>query len=185
MRRCFVCAAAMLEPTGRALTYPTGRRRAFSRACGSCGVLLAEGADPAACRAHLTRHLAASIFLSDETAPYGLDLYTLRIAATRLGRGIRALDAQGRAALRHPHDAWAARADCFALDGESRRPVSLGLLCRPAELDPVLAALPGAAGWTDDVAILLDGPASLPQAVPAAGFRDGAVRVASRPLDGD
>ncbi|MDP4023003.1 hypothetical protein Q8W71_10240 [Methylobacterium sp. NEAU 140] len=185
MRRCFVCAADMLGPGGRRLTYPDGRSRSFARACGSCGVLLADGADPAACREHLARSLAAPVFASDPDAPYGFDLYTLRTAATRLARGTRPLDEAGRAALLHPHDRGAARADLYALADADGPPVSLGLLCRPAELDAVLAALPGQAGWTDDAAILLDGPAEAPRAVPVAGFPDGAVRVAARPLDGD
>ncbi len=175
----------MLGASARGLTYPDGRHRTFPRACGSCGVLLADGADPAACRAHLDRRLAAPSFLSDPDAPYGLDIYTLRTAATRLGRGTRPRDAEGRADLRHPHGTRAARADLYALDAADGRPVSLGLLCRPAELDAVLASLPAQASWTDDVAILLDGPARAARAGPVAGFPEGAVRVAARPLDGD
>ena len=185
MRRCFVCDAAMIGSTTRRLIFSDGRERAFPHACQSCGVLLADDADRSACREHLTRRLAAPVFESDVDAPYGLDLYTLRTAATRLGLGIRPLDAAGHAALRHPHDAHAARAGLAALAGEGRRPVSLGLLCRPAECDAVLAALPGQGGWTDDIAILLDGPASATRTVPVAGFPEGTVRVAARPLDGD
>ena len=185
LRRCFVCAADMLEPSVRHLTFPDGRCRTFPLACASCGVLLAQDADQAACREHLAGRLAASAFVSDPDAPYGLDIYTLRTAATRRNLGIRPLDAAGHAALRQPHDRHAARADLFALDGAARRPVSLGLLCRPAEQAAVLASLPEQAGWTDDVTILLDGPARPPRAVPVAAFPDGAVRVAARPLAGD
>ncbi|TXM66990.1 hypothetical protein FV229_11230, partial [Methylobacterium sp. WL120] len=53
MRRCFVCAADMLEPSGRHLAYPGGERRDFPIACASCGLLLAPDADPARCRADL------------------------------------------------------------------------------------------------------------------------------------
>jgi len=175
----------MIGPTGRGLTYPDGQVRDFPRACNACGVLLAEGADPAACRAHLARHLDAPDFVPDPDAPYGLDLYTLRPAATRLGFGVRPREDEGRSALRHPHDRRAAQAELFAIDGADRHPVSLGLLGRAAERDALLASLPAQAGWTDDVAILLDGPASAPRTVPVAGFPDGAVRVAARPLDGD
>ena len=185
MRRCFVCEADTLAPTTRRIRYPDGSRRDFPRVCASCGVLLETDADGAACRDHLARALAGDTFHLAADAPYGLDLYTLRTAATRLGLGIRPLDAAGHVALRHPHDDHAARAGLAALAGEGRRPVSLGLLCRPAECDAVLAALPGQGGWTDDVAILLDGPESAPRTVPVAGFPEGAVRVAARPLDGD
>lgn len=185
LRRCFVCAADMLAPSRRHLIYPDGHRRSFPLACGSCGVLLEREADASGCRAHLAEALTARTFVCDRQAPYGLDLYTLRIAATRPGRGIRPLDAEGRAALLHPHAERAAHAELYDLDGAETRPVSLGLICRPAERDAVLAGLPGQAGWTDDVAILLDARAAPPEAVIVSGFREGAVRVAARPLSGD
>ena len=185
MRRCFVCAADMLSPSERHLTFSDGRRRAFALACGSCGVLLDGQADAARCRAHLREALAGETFVSDEQAPYGLDLYTLRIAATGQGRGIRPLDAADRAALLHPHAERAARAALYDFDRAGTPPVSLGLLCRPFELDGVLAGLSAQAGWSDDVAILLDAAAAPPRAVAVAGFAEGAVRVAARPLSGD
>ncbi len=179
LRRCFVCAADMLAPSGRHLTFSDGRRRRFPLACGSCGVLLDGPADASRCRAHLSAALAGETFVSDGEAEYGLDLYTLRIAATRFGRGVRPLDAAGRADLLHPHAERAARAGLYDLDGVQMLPVSLGLLCRPSELGGVLAGLPD---WTDDVAILLDAEAASPRSVAVPGFRDGAVRVAARPL---
>ncbi|KQT61166.1 hypothetical protein ASG52_17440 [Methylobacterium sp. Leaf456] len=185
MRRCFVCAADMQAPSERHLTFPDGRRRAFPLACGSCGVLLDGPADASRWRAHLSEALARETFVSDGQAPYGLDLYTLRIAATRHGRGVRPLDAEGHAALLHPHAEQAARAELYDLDGSPTRPVSLGLLCRPFELDGVLAGLPAQAGWTDDVAILLDAEAAPPRAVAVPGFAEDGVRVAARPLEGD
>ncbi|MCJ2071268.1 hypothetical protein MKK75_21150 [Methylobacterium sp. J-030] len=185
MRRCFVCAADMLGPSDRHLTYPGGQRRTFPMACGSCGVLIAAEADPAACRTHLVESLAGPAFASDPEAPYGLDLYTLRSAATRWGLGTRPLDEAGRADLRHPHGTRAAQAALFALDATGGCPVSLGLLCRQEDRDDVLAALPGQAGWADDVAILIDGPVMAAVPVPVTGFAEGAVRVAARPLDGD
>ncbi|GJE76576.1 glycosyltransferase family protein [Methylorubrum suomiense] len=174
----------MLAPTARALTYPNGRRRLFRTACDSCGVLLDTGAETARCRTHLASALAAPTFESDPDAPYGLDLYTLRIAATRHGRGVRWLDEAGRAALLHPHSEDAARAELFDLTTAETRPVSLGFLCRPEECDSVLAKLPAQAGWVDDVAILLDADAAPPRAIAVPGFSAGAVRVAARPLAG-
>jgi len=185
LRRCFVCSADMLGPSGRHLVYPCGRRRAFPLACGSCGVLIAPEADPARCRRDLGRRLLLPVFVPDADAPYGLDLYTLRSAATRLGRGVSPIGAEDREALRHPHASRAAQARLFALETAEGRPVSLGLICRPAERDAVLATLAPHAAWTDDVAILLDAPAAGPETVPVAGFPHGSVRAASRPLDGD
>lgn len=185
MRRCFVCAAAMIGPSDRTLSYPGGGRRAFPLACNACGVLLAENGDAEACRAHLSRSLAGPVFAPDREAPYGLDLYTLRSAATRWRLGACPRDEAGRAELRHPHGDRAAEADLFDLEAADGRPVSLGLICRPADRDAVLASLPVQAGWTDDVVILIDGPVRPAEPVPVAGFAAGAVRVAARPLNGD
>ena len=184
MRRCFLCAAPMLGASERTLDYAHGRRR-FPLACGSCGVLLDRDADPAACRDHLARRCEASVFESDARAGYGIDLYTLRSAATRFGLGLRPLDKAGEDDLRHPHGRRAARAELFRLGDADTRKISLGLIGRPGERETVLAALPASSAWTDDVVLLLDGAPSPPEAVPVPGFPLGAVRVASRPLAGD
>jgi hypothetical protein len=184
-RRCFVCAADMLAPSTRGLAFPDDRRRLFRIACGSCGILIEPGADPDRSWRDLAGRLAAPVFVPDPEAGYGLDLYTLRSAATRLGRGLRPLAPADRAALLQPHSARAAQGTLYDLDGAERRPVSLGVICRPAERDSVLAALPAQAAWTADVAILLDAPAASARAAAVPGFAPGAVRVAARPLAGD
>jgi len=184
-RRCFVCAADMLAPSTRNLDFPGGRQRAFPVGCGSCGVLIAPEADPDRCWRDLAGRLAAPVFVPDPEAGYGLDLYTLRSAATRLGRGIRPLGPADRAALQQPHSALAAEGALYDLDGAERRPVSLGVICRPAERDSVLAALPAQAAWAADVAVLLDAAPAPARAVAVPGFSPGAVRVAARPLAGD
>ncbi len=161
-RRCFVCAAAMIAPTGRHLIFADGSRRDFAFACQSCGVLLAEGADPAAARAHLEKALGGPAFESDAQAPYGLDLYTLRGAATRLRLGIR--PSTGRIGRRSGTPQPLRRADGPPSPrGGPELPVSLGLICRPQDETAVLATLPAHAAWTDDVAVLLDGEESLPR----------------------
>ncbi|UHC17609.1 hypothetical protein LRS73_06965 [Methylobacterium currus] len=182
-RRCFLCGAAMLAPSARRLIDRHGRERAFPVACESCGVLTERDADPEESWRDLAGRLAGPTFVADPDAAYGLDIYTLRIAATRLGRGIRPLGPEDCAALLTPHSPLAARAALYDLaDGP---PVSLGILCRPAERDAVLAGLASQAGWTGDVVILLDGEVERPRAVAVPGFAAGAVRVASRPLAGD
>ncbi|MCJ2124444.1 hypothetical protein [Methylobacterium sp. J-077] len=175
----------MLVPSTRRLDFPGGRRRVFPVGCGSCGVLIEPDADPERCWRDLAGRLAAPVFVPGPDAGYGLDLYTLRSAATRLGRGIRPLGPADRVALLQPHSARAAQSTLYDLGSAERRPVSLGLICRPAERDAVLAALPAQAAWTDDVAILLDAPAAPARAVEVSGFAPGAVRVAARTLDGD
>jgi hypothetical protein len=185
MRRCFVCAADMLRPTDRRLIYPNGRDRAFPIACGSCGLLLEVEAEPTECRAHLAERLAGPGFSPDPNAPYGLDLYTLRSAATGHARGVRPWDESGRMALRQPHDHCAARGELYALDLAVGAPVSLGLLCRPEALAAVLAALAIHVAWTDDIVVLLDAPARPARAVEASGCPPGSVRVGARPLGQD
>ncbi|BCM87165.1 hypothetical protein [Methylobacterium indicum] len=182
-RRCFLCAAAMPAPSARRLAYPGGRGRTFPIACESCGVLTERGADPARCWDDLARRLGQDLFVPDPDAAYGLDVYTLRSAATRLGRGLHPLGPEDRAALLRPHAVRAAQAVLYDLAGG--RPVSLGLIGRAAECDAVLAALALHAAWTDDVVVLLDGERSPPRPVSVPGFSDGAVRVAARPLSGD
>jgi len=184
-RRCFVCAAAMLAPSARSLDFSDGRRRVFPTACGSCGVLIEPDADPERCWWDLAGRLAAPVFVPDPEAGYGLDLYTLRSAATRLGRGIRPLGLEDRAALLQPHSLRAAEGALYDLDSAEQRLVSLGVICRSAERDSVLAALPAQAAWATDVTILLDAPAAPARAVAVPGFAPGAVRVAARPLAGD
>ncbi|CAM2797015.1 hypothetical protein JHFBIEKO_0161 [Methylobacterium mesophilicum] len=185
LRRCFVCAADMLAPNARSLDFPGGRRRLFAIGCDSCGVLIEPDADPDQCWRDLAGRLAAPVFVPDPEAGYGLDIYTLRSAATRLGRGIRPLAPADRIALLQPHSTRAAQGALYDLDGAEWRPVSLGVICRPAERDSVLAALPAQGTWTADVAILLDAPAAPALAVAVSGFAHGSVRLAARPLAGD
>ena len=183
LRRCPLCRAAMLGPTDRTLAFPDGRARAFPRACGSCGLLLAEAgaAEAAACWDALARALAGPAFAPDPDAPYGLDVYTLRTAATRVGRGIAASGWQ-REALRAPHDGRAAAARLHDLGAGPA--VALGVPCRAPELDGVLGRLAAHAAWAAEAVVLVDAPPApeVFRAVP--GFPAG-VRVAFRPLAGD
>jgi len=185
MRRCFLCDADTLEPTARCIRYPDGARRDFALACASCGVVIAEEADGAACWRHLAKSLAEPTFRLAPEAAYGLDLYTLRTAATRLGRGVRPASEADRTALRHPHAERAAYGAVFPLSTLHPQAVSLGLLCRRADLDHVLDGLPAQAAWTSDVAILVDGPEEAPVIGAVLGFPAGAVRIAGRPLAED
>lgn len=185
MRRCFICQADTIEPTGRHLVYPDGQRRAFPLACASCGVLLDAGADSSECWAHLAQGLAGNDFRLAADAPYGLDIYTLRTAATRLGRGICATINADRAALREPHSERAGGGAVFALAPAHPGTVSLGLLCRPYELDDVVGRLAEHVAWTGDVAILVDAPGAPPEIATVAGFPPGAVRIAACSLADD
>ncbi|KQT84264.1 hypothetical protein [Methylobacterium sp. Leaf466] len=185
MRRCFVCLADTLAPTRRHIVYADGRQRVFPIVCASCGVVFEEEADHGTCRTHLVQALAGPTFNLAPEAPYGLDVYTLRTAATALGRGIRTLCEADRAALLRPHSERAGRGEVYDLASARPGKVSLGLLCRPGDLDAVLGGLAGHAAWTSDVAILVDAPGRPPAPASIAGFPAGAVRIAARPLGGD
>jgi hypothetical protein len=174
----------MLGPTGRTLHYPDGTTRPFALACGSCGVLLRHDADPAECRRDLEARLQLPRFLPDAGGGYGLDPYTLRTAATAFGRGSRPREAREWADLRAPHGPHAALAALFDL-APGRGGVSLGVLCRPADVAAVLEALPAEAGWTDEAVILVDAPSSPPEAIAVSGFPTNGVRLAARPLGED
>ena len=181
MRRCFLCGADMLGPATRHLVYPGGHRRAFPLACGSCGLLLEPEADRKTCRIHLADALAGDAYDPDPGTPYGLDLYTLRSAATRVGRGVRPTGPEDHEALRHPHSVRAARADLYDLGVGPVRPVSLGVLCRPQDLDAVRGLATAQACWTDDIVILLDGEPD----PTAHGTLPEGVRVRAQPMAGD
>lgn len=182
--RCFVCHDRAFAPTDRTLLYASGRLRTFALACASCGLLIEKGADAAACRADLGLCLSGEAFEADHALPYGLDAYTLRIAATARRRGIRPTDPAQQEALRHPHAAIAAAAELFDLDTAPRAPIPLGFLCRPSEADALLASLGTGTDWAEEVVLLLDDATSAPSTVAVAGFA-GAVTIASRPLAGD
>lgn len=184
MHRCFLCAADMLGSTERSLRFPDGTTRSFALACGSCGVLLVEWADPVECRRDLEARLRSRSFAPGTEAPYGLDTYTLRTAATSLGRGLVPRRGGGRAELLAPHGVLAGQGTLFDL-APGRGGVALGVLCRPGEVEAVLSRLPPHASWTDEVVILVDAPFAEPQPVAVEGFSEGGVRMAARPLGGD
>lgn len=176
--RCRLCDARALRPTTRHLAYPSGRIRLFPLACGFCGLLLA--AAPEAVRESLLAALDGETFTLDEAAPYGLDIHTLRTAATLRWRGVEPADAAQAEALRRPHAPLAAAAHLVAL-APSPPAVSLGILCRAAEVERAAAAAAPHAAWTDDIIILADAPATEPRSLGPSG----ALRLAARPLDGD
>jgi hypothetical protein len=176
--RCFVCDARLWEPTDRSLLFRSGRRRHFGFACGACGILSDGPERGAEASAHLAEKLSGDVFHSDEGAPYGLDVYTLRTAATRAGLGIEPTDAEQAAALRRPHGELAAAARLLPLPRFDGAAVSLGLPCRPEDMERVLATVPAHAAWTDDVVVLVD-----TQTVPSRAA--AGARVVARPLAGD
>ena len=92
--------------------------------------------------------------LAAPRATVGDDLKAVGGVLDRMLAGVaQQHDAAGRAELRHPHGTRAAEAELFPLGAADESPVSLGLLCRPADRDAVLASLPaGGVSWMRDEA---------------------------------
>lgn len=164
-------------PTGRSLAYRAGRRR-FGFACGSCGMLCDAPDEAEACRRLLEKTLVAGRFVADPGAPYGLDAYTLRTAATGARLGTEATERAQLEALRAPHGEPAASARLAPLEVVGAPIVSLGILCRREDLDAVLASLPVHAAWTDEIVVIVDA-----DDVPVRAA--GSARIVARPLSGD
>lgn len=183
--RCPVCDARALRPTDRRLLYPSGRAPGFEIACEACGLLLDAAASPQAIRAHLQAALGGDVVVPDEEAPYGLDVYTLRIAATAVQRGVEPLGADQAEALRRPHARLAAAARLVDLAPAPSPAVSLGILCRPGDLGGLGPSLAPHAAWTDDIVVLCDDAPAEPRPVELAGLAPGVVRLAGRPLGAD
>lgn len=180
--RCPACASRDIAATTRSLRYPGGTQRTFPLACTSCGLLLERREN---CHRALDRALRADAFEPDTAAAFGLDLYTLRTAATRFARRAVPADAAQALALQAPHAELAARARLIDLGSMPGEPVSLGLLCRAGETDAVLSDLRLHASWAGEIMVLASGPAAAPRPVEVEGFASGAVRLAQRPLAGD
>lgn len=105
----------------------------------------------------LEQRLRLDRWQSREDDPFALSPYSLRIAASRRARLVRPLSDAQTAALLNPHGAWAADAVLEDFPLHDRPAASLAILCRPLDLDSVLAGVPAHADWTDDVVVLVDG----------------------------
>ncbi|WP_062209801.1 hypothetical protein [Aureimonas sp. AU12] len=176
--RCFLCDARSFAPTDRRLAYPGGEIRSFGFACGSCGVLVDEPGDAPGQRQALDAALAGARFALETGAPFGLDLFTLRIAAAGRGLAARPTDAAQAAGLRRPHAGLAALADLVPLADLRPLPVTLAILCRGHEAEDVAGEAAVHLAWTDDVLVLADAPLALER-------RQGGVRLAFHPHGGD
>lgn len=124
----------------------------------------------------LAAALDGSVFAPQ--ADIGLDIYTLRIAASRLHTIALPCDRRQGIALAAPHSTLDARARLVPLGTAPRQPVSLGILCRPETLDACVEQARRHLDWASQAIILCDGAAA-PQR------HDRCVRVAFRPLEGD
>ena len=117
---------------------------------------------------------------------WGLDIYTLRTAATRYGRCATPLNEAQRAALRAPHALLSARATLDDLPKAAPADLEIVVLCRPNEL---YGCIQQADAWLElgwNVMIVVDDRAS--GGCDTCGEhrdKDGRLRIVRRPLDGD
>ncbi|RIY02687.1 hypothetical protein D3218_04840 [Aureimonas flava] len=175
--RCFLCGGRALAPTQRRLRWPDGFERRFALACGFCGVLT-DGEPGGPALGHLAEALVGDRFHLAREAPYGLDIFTLRAAATRWRRAAHPADGAQREALRDPHGDLAAAARLEDLRAGGGPGVAVGLACRARERGDALAALRPHLAWADAIVVLVDGAGADEACEPR-------VRLAHRPMDGD
>jgi hypothetical protein len=183
--RCFVCSALMWQEADRHLIFSSGRKRSFRLACASCGTLVDDPAQGDAYRQDLQERLERREFASDGEAGYGLDIYSLRSAATLFGKAVGPLDAAQQNALSAPHASIAAMARISDLANEEPAAVSLGVICRAGEVPQVLRQSVPHQTWARELIVLVDGaaPPALPDDRPDFGAMK--VRLEVRPLAGD
>ena len=129
--------------------------------------------------------LAQPTFEGHPDHPFGMDIYTLRLAASRTGRGVEPADAMQAAALRAPHTEIAAHARLVGLACEPRAEVAIGVLCRIDEVAGVAARLAPHAAWAHEIVILADGDERDAVPIPVVGFGTVDARAFARPLAGD
>lgn len=124
--------------------------------------------------------------MDDGNASWGLDVYTLRTAATRLGRCAAPTNVAQCAALRAPHaDLWA-EATLTDLPDAAPADLEIVVLCRRHDVDACLAraAVWLRSGW--DVIIVVDQEADGSCEIsPEHRSTAGRLRIVRRPLDGD
>ncbi|KHJ54491.1 hypothetical protein LA66_13730 [Aureimonas altamirensis] len=175
MTRCPVCDARAIAPTRRHLLDPSAGVRRFPLACLSCGLLL-HRRDTAQLRNALSVALDGPVFVPP--AELGLDIYTLRIAATRFAVLALPCGHRQHRALSAPHSPLQARARLVPLRTAARLPVALGIMCRADRLDACVDQARRHLEWASEAIVLCDGAVR-------RDLREGRLRVAYRPMEGD
>lgn len=175
MTRCPVCNARAIAPTRRHLLDPSAGVRRFPLACLSCGLLL-HRRDAARLRNGLSVALDGPVFVPP--AELGLDIYTLRIAATRFALLALPCGHRQQRALSAPHSPLVARARLVPLETAPRRPVALGIMCRADRLDACVDQARHHLAWASEAIVLCDG-------APRPNIVDGRLRIVYRPMQGD
>jgi hypothetical protein len=174
--RCFVCRARDWRETGRALRFGARLRR-YALSCGHCGVLADRDWRERRAADRLADALSRPVYRSDPDAPFGMDPYTLRTAATVRGLAATGLAPEQAAALRDAHAELPAEARLEPLASSPAEAVALAILCRETERDEAVRRAAALRPAFAEALVLVD----------AAGGEaaEGGVRVVCRPLAGD
>ncbi|MCM2502667.1 hypothetical protein NDN16_03140 [Aureimonas altamirensis] len=175
MTRCPVCRARAIAPTRRHLLEASGGLRRFPLVCGSCGLMM-HRREARRLHAALSAALGGRFFTPQ--ADLGLDIFTLRIAASRLRLLALPCGHRQHDALSAPHSPLGAQARLVPLDTAPRLPLSLGIMCRADRLDACVDRARQHLEWASEAIILCDG-------AERGETGDGRLRIAFRPMNGD
>ncbi|SHI77984.1 hypothetical protein SAMN02745911_1132 [Aureimonas altamirensis DSM 21988] len=175
MTRCPVCFARAVAPTRRHLVDPSAGVLRFPLACLSCGLLM-HRRDAARLRNALSTAFGGPVFAPP--AELGFDMFTLRIAATRFALLALPSGRRQKRALSVPHSPLMARARLTPMDTAPRSAVSLGIMCRADRLEACVEKARRHLDWASEAIVLCDGAAR-------SELREGRLRIAYRPMDGD
>ncbi len=189
--RCGCCDARGFGETDRRLTMRDGTVLVFTHACNHCGLLVADGL---ALSETIGEQITAAIARSEFHLPafgrndrrWGMDIHTLRTAATRRLRRTTPMDGEQTRALKAPHGSHMARALLDDLPSERLAELAIAVLCREEELDLCRERAAAWLGLGWEILILVDA-APTPSA-PIAAQRSptgGTLRIERRPLAGD
>ena len=189
--RCGCCGARAFLVTERTLTLPDGQLVRFDEACSHCGLLVADGD-------RRGESIGEQIFAAvgettfrlppfeDDEQRWGMDVYTLRTAATRALRRATPLGAAQRHALAMPHGALAARASLDDLPCGAMPDLAVVLLCRDDEVEPCVEKCDAWLKLGIDVLVVVDAaPGRFANAAAQRPCSDASLQILSRPLAGD
>ena len=177
MTRCPSCGARDFRRTERSPENDGSR----CRECSHCGLL----ADPVALQsgavaAFLGAHVVEGPFVSRPSDPVFVESYALRTLALSRGLLSRPVGDEQREALHDPYRPLAAAAELLPLSEIDPAPVSLVMLCRPANLELLAKVIAALVPRFADVILVLDA-----EVVPSIPELPERVRILPRPLAGD
>ena len=144
--------------------------------CGHCGLRVAPDHDPGAVRTALDAMLRPGpVDAGKGDRPFALDMFTLRVAASRAGLAAEPLDREDAAALAYPHSARPARAR-LAPRAPAPPRVALGMILRAGALERALERMAPWRAAFPEIVLVEDG-------APSPEREEEGARVLRRPLE--